>query len=80
MSMKNQMISIVIDPATFRIVAQHLNHSATAVPVPLWGRVKRKVKCTLVQALRIRKGLTAHTGVEVQLYSSLTTALEEVRC
>jgi hypothetical protein len=74
------MISIVIDPATFRFVAQHLNHCATAVHVPLWGRVKRKVKCTLVQALRMRKGLTAHTGVEVQLYSSLTTALEGVRC
>ena len=70
----------MIETATFQFLAHHLNHCATAVPVPLWGRVKRKVKCTLVLALRIRKGLTAHRGVEVQLYSSLTTALEEVRC
>ena len=63
--MKNQ-ISAGIEPATFRFVAQHLNHCATAVPVPLWGRVKRKVKFTLVQALRLRTGRTApHTGVEV---------------
>jgi hypothetical protein len=33
MSMKNPLKPARIEPATFRIVAQHLNHSATAVPI-----------------------------------------------
>jgi len=32
MSMKNPLTLAGIEPATFRIVAQHLNHCATAVP------------------------------------------------
>jgi len=32
MSMKNPLTQAGIEPATFRIVAQHLNHWATAVP------------------------------------------------
>ena len=32
MSMKNPMTPAGINPATFRFVAQHLNHFATAVP------------------------------------------------
>ena len=32
MSMKNPMTPAGIEPATFRFVAQHLNHCATAVP------------------------------------------------
>jgi len=32
MSMKNPLIPAGIEPATFRFVAQHLNHCATAVP------------------------------------------------
>ena len=30
--MKNPLTPAVIEPATFRFVAQHLNHCATAVP------------------------------------------------
>ena len=30
--MKNPLTSAGIEPATFRFVAQHLNHSATAAP------------------------------------------------
>ena len=33
MSMKNPPTTAGIEPATFRFVAQHLNHCATAVPV-----------------------------------------------
>ena len=33
MSMKNPLTPAGIEPATFRIVAQHLKHCATAVPV-----------------------------------------------
>ena len=32
MSMKNPLTAAGIEPATFRFVAQHLNHWATAVP------------------------------------------------
>ena len=32
MSMKNPLTPAGIEPATVRIVAQHLNHCATAVP------------------------------------------------
>jgi len=31
-SMKNPLTQAGIEPATFRIVAQHLNHCATAIP------------------------------------------------
>jgi len=34
MSMKNPLTPAGIEPATFRFVAQHLNHCATAVPSP----------------------------------------------
>ena len=34
------------------------------------------VKCTLVKAPRLCTGRTAHRGVDVYLYSFLTTALE----
>ena len=33
MSVKNSMTPSGIEPATFRFVAQHLNHCATAVPL-----------------------------------------------
>ena len=37
MSMKNPLIPAGIEPATFRFVAQHLNHCATVVPRRLCG-------------------------------------------
>jgi len=36
MSMKNPLTPAGIEPATFRFVAQHLNHCATAVPTETW--------------------------------------------
>jgi len=33
MSMKNPLTPVGVEPATFRFVAQHLNHCATAVPI-----------------------------------------------
>ena len=38
MSMKNPLTPAGIEPATFRFVAQHLNHCATAVPCVDIGR------------------------------------------
>jgi hypothetical protein len=70
------MISAGIEAATFRFVAQHLNHCATAVPIPLWGRVKSKVKCTLVvQALRLCSGRTplkGITGIALHFFDHVT--------
>jgi hypothetical protein len=42
--------------------------------------IKFKVKCILVQALRHFTGRTAHSGVEVKLYSFWTTELDEGEC
>jgi len=39
--MKNPLTSAGIEPATFRFVAQHLNHCATAVPRT--GRENQKI-------------------------------------
>jgi len=38
MSMKNPLTPFGIEPATFRFLAQHLNHCATAVPGKIWRK------------------------------------------
>ena len=43
--MKNQLTPARIEPATFRFVAQHLNHCATAVPLED-GRVLKVERST----------------------------------
>jgi len=42
MSMKNPLTPAGIEPATFRFVAQHLNHCATAVPTNITTNIKIK--------------------------------------
>ena len=42
MSMKNPVRPAGIEPATFRFVAQHLNHSVTAVPPTLVAPYQKK--------------------------------------
>jgi len=44
--MKNQLTPAGIKPATFRFVAQHLNHCATAVPL-------QYVVCLIIALLNI---------------------------
>jgi len=41
--MKNALTPAGIEPATFRIVAQHLNHCATAIPSNVKGRYEEKL-------------------------------------
>jgi len=43
MSMKNPLTPAGIEPATFRFVAQHLNHCATAVPKGFGGNIQKFV-------------------------------------
>jgi len=43
MSMKNPLTPAGIEPATFRFVAQHLNHCATAVPSETGGSLVKYV-------------------------------------
>jgi len=45
MSMRNPLTPAGIESATFRIVAQHLNHCATAVPMMLSMNCKTGVSC-----------------------------------
>jgi len=42
MSKKNQLTPAAIEPATFRFVAKHLNHCATAVPEEFERYVKKR--------------------------------------
>ena len=44
MSTKNPLTLAGIEPATFRFVAQHLNHCATAVPPDIQIRVRPHAK------------------------------------
>jgi len=46
MSMKNPLTSAGIEPATFRFVAQHLNHCATAVP--RFSNWETKIDCAVL--------------------------------
>jgi len=46
MSMENSLTAAGIEPATFRFVAQHLNHCATAVP-------NYKKRIHILQAMRL---------------------------
>ena len=55
--MKNPLTPARIEPATFRFVAQHLNHCATAVPsYQGLGKVNVRVKFTLEQATKAHRG------------------------
>jgi len=60
MSMKNPLTPAGIEPATFRFVAQHLNHCATAVPnLNRYHSLMEKVKQPLfrpVKNLRVPGG------------------------
>jgi len=45
MSMKNPLTPAGIEPATFRFVAQHLNHCATAVPLVTKWQFLNSIAC-----------------------------------
>ena len=58
--MKNPLTQTGIEPATFRFVAQHLNHCATAVPIRTKHtkntshRLYRLYHCTLTAVLSVK--------------------------
>jgi len=49
--MKNPVTPAGIEPATFRFVAQHLNHCATAVPLCIIWMLKSGRMITLMKFL-----------------------------
>jgi len=53
MSMKNPMTAAGIEPANFRLAAQHLNHCATAVPGLKDRLLKRRMYLWRVEATRM---------------------------
>jgi len=59
MSMKNPLTAAGIEPATFRIVAQHLNHCATAVPKVYIVFYTNSIEISLKNNLElVHRGLT----------------------
>ena len=65
--MKNPLTPAGIEPATFRFVAQHLNHCATAVPKQLLGDVKNE------KILENKRRSVRLYSVENSLWNSLWT-------
>jgi hypothetical protein len=51
--MKNPLTPAGIEPATFRIVAQYLNHCATAVPVWLHCNIAKGLQLHVLHVLHI---------------------------
>jgi len=74
MSIKNPLTPAGIEPATFRFVAQHLNHCATAVPhkkqeptdinVLQWRVLTNILKIFKVQKDEINIGLNVVTALQ----------------
>ena len=67
MSMKNPPTLTGIEPATFRTVAQHLNHCATAVPLAhiyIYIYIYRELKLPYVNILNLQN----HRKREAQAY------------
>ena len=50
--MKDPLTPAGIEPATFRIVAQHLNHCATAVPIRNTASVRTNAAITIITKLQ----------------------------
>ena len=63
MSMKNSMTPAGIEPATFRSVAQHLNHCAAAVPVT--NAVQGNVVCSEIHT----KHINTLSGQNVEFFN-----------
>jgi len=42
--MRNPLTPAGIEPATFRFVAQHLNHCASTVPLPVKSAIAKMIK------------------------------------
>jgi len=61
MSIKNPLTPAGIEPATFRFVAQHLNHCATAVPNSEGTAVKKKNRTCAELGKRVWQGLVCNT-------------------
>ena len=51
MSMKDPLTPAGIEPATFRFVAQHINHCATAVPIYIYIYIYKQ--CSVSQQLTL---------------------------
>jgi len=63
--MKNPLTPAGIEPATFRIVAQHLSHCATAVPKQTWY-LSQITKYQIVESC-----LTVHLPHEIMWNANL---------
>ena len=79
MSMTNPLTPAGIEPATYRFVAQYLNHSATAVPV-LYKMLGKFIFCAVLlkrsSTIVIRKcDVESYVTVELEGYALLQMAI-----
>jgi len=65
MSIKNPLTSAGIEPETFRFVAQHLNHCATAVPP--YALVMSEILLIIFHSYKISHNILQNR-VEVNMY------------
>ena len=66
MSMKNPLIPAGIEPATFRFVAQHLNHCATVVP--------RAMKIKWIMQIFTCQEIKTYEFMEVKIHSFVNSS------
>ena len=79
MSMKNPLTLAGIEPATFRFVAQHLNHCATAVPdiIIQWWKIKLNTATFCWSTLRNNDIIgDANTGI-ILFFEYVRTLIHE---
>jgi len=71
MSMKNPLTPAGIEPATYRFVAQHLNHCATAVPTTYMYKLIFSYLCLATRFIRLFKMGLNHTYVKQKKFQNL---------
>ena len=77
MSMKNPLTLSGIEPATFRFVAQHLNHCATAVPSSISKSVNVRV---MVMLRRVRVAILAVENNKYYIFRVCVCSLRYPAC
>ena len=67
--MKNPMTRVGIEPATFQLVAHHLNHCGTAVPIAFKESVlNTRIEVMVVVSIRLRCNVICYRTFTIVCY------------